>query len=148
MLENSFGLFAFLKKSKSRNETKRYVYLRITVDGKTKEISTKRIWDPNKWSHGAGRALGTKEDAKSLNAYLDALSAQVYQAKLKLIESGNAVTSENLKNLIVGKGNDRRTILREFAAHNSQMADLVGKDFVAATLRRYRTTYKYVGVAK
>lgn len=134
MLENSFGLFAFLKKSKSQKESRRYVYLRITVDGKSKEISTKRLWDPGKWSHEAGRAIGAKEDAKSLNAYLDALSAQIYQAKLKLIESGNVVTAENLKNLIVGKGDDRRTILKEFAEHNNQMAALVGKEFVAGTL--------------
>src|SRR5690606_30915438 len=97
-----------------------------------------------KWSHEAGRAIGAKEDAKSLNAYLDALSAQVYQAKLKLIESGNVVSAENLKNLIVGKGDDRRTILKEFAEHNNQMAALVGKEFVAGTLCRYRTTYNYV----
>lgn len=144
MLENSFGLFAFLKKPKNQKDNKRYVYLRITVDGKSKEISTKRLWDPGKWSHEAGRAIGAKEDAKSLNAYLDALSAQVYQAKLKLIESGNVVTAENLKNLIIGKGDDRRTILKEFAEHNNQMADLVGKEFVAGTLCRYRATYNYV----
>lgn len=61
-----------------------------------------------------------------------------------MIESGNVVTAENLKNLIVGKGDDRRTILKEFAEHNNQMAALVGKEFVAGTLCRYRTTYNYV----
>src|SRR5690606_27675047 len=43
-----------------------------------------------------------------------------------------------------GKGDDRRTILKEFAEHNNQMAALVGKEFVAGTLCRYRTTYNYV----
>lgn len=45
MLENSFGLTFFLKKSTKKNE--KYVYLRITVDGIPKEVSTKHKWDPD-----------------------------------------------------------------------------------------------------
>jgi hypothetical protein len=43
----------------------------FTVDGIPKELSLKRTWEKNRWNNGAGRASGTKEDAKSLNAYLD-----------------------------------------------------------------------------
>lgn len=41
MLEKSFGIFFFLKKLKTENvDGMRYVYLRITVDGISKEVST------------------------------------------------------------------------------------------------------------
>ena len=39
MLEKSFGLLYFLKNS--RNEPKKFIYLRITVDGRPVELSTK-----------------------------------------------------------------------------------------------------------
>ncbi|RKR84464.1 hypothetical protein BDD43_4702 [Mucilaginibacter gracilis] len=44
MLEKSFGLFFFLKQPKNQKSDVRYVYLRITVDGTSKELSTKRVW--------------------------------------------------------------------------------------------------------
>jgi hypothetical protein len=45
MLETSFGLFFFLKQPKNHKTDERYVYLRITVNGISKEISTKRVWN-------------------------------------------------------------------------------------------------------
>ncbi|MDG2430942.1 MAG: site-specific integrase, partial [Flavobacterium sp.] len=72
MLESSFGLVFFLKIP--RNESKiRVVYLRITVDGIPKETSTKRKWDISRWDQKLERAIGSKEDAKSLNFFLDSL---------------------------------------------------------------------------
>lgn len=61
MLEKSFGLYFFLKKTKNQDGT-RYVYLKITVDGDSKEISTKRLWHPSRWSKEAGNAAGKKEN--------------------------------------------------------------------------------------
>ncbi len=61
MLEKSFGIFFFLKKPKTENaDGIRYVYLRMTVDGISKEVSTKRLWHPAKWNAAAGKATGTK----------------------------------------------------------------------------------------
>lgn len=64
MLEKSFGLFFFLKQPKNQKRDVRYVYLRITVDGTSKELSTKRLWNADRWNQSSGRATGTKEDAK------------------------------------------------------------------------------------
>jgi len=54
MLEKSFGLYFFLKQSKNQKKGLRYVYLRITVDGKSVELSTKRLWPLEKWSVNTG----------------------------------------------------------------------------------------------
>ena len=57
MLETSFGLIFFLKRPNPElADGMRYVYCRVTVNGIPKDISTKRIWHPSKWSVGAGRA--------------------------------------------------------------------------------------------
>lgn len=144
MLENSFGLFFFLKKPKNQSESaERYVYLRITVDGIPKELSLKRTWTQERWNHSSGRAAGTKEDARSLNAYMDTISAKVYQAKAKLVEIGRPITAENLKNYVTGKSNERKTLLDVFREHNNQMKALLDKEFVYATLQRYNTTFDH-----
>ena len=143
MLENSFGLFFYLKTTKNQKEGLRYVYLRITVDGKYIDLSTKRLCSPNRWSAEAGRAIGNHEAARTLNAYLDTLTAKVFQARKMLIDDDKQVTAETLKNVLLGKSTERRTILEVFAHHNKQMEALVGKEFAPLTLRRYNTALEH-----
>ncbi len=143
MLEKSFGLFYYLKQSKNQKGSVRYIYLRITVDGQSKELSTKRTWDAEHWSQSSGRATGNKEDSKALNGYLDALCAKVYQAKKVLIESDKPITAENLKNVLNGEDGERRMILAIFKEHNAQMKALIGKEFAPATLTRYKTAHDH-----
>jgi site-specific recombinase XerD len=139
MLEKSFGLLFFLKQSKKQTN-ERYVYFRITVDGVSREISTKRIWLNDRWNQNLGRATGNKEDARSLNAYLGSIAAKVYQAKKSLIDMDKPVTAENLKNKLLGIGETRRMILEVFKDHNNRMASLVGKEYAPGTLKRYQIT--------
>jgi len=61
MLEKTFGLFFYLKQAKNQKDGLRYVYLRITVDGKPVEMSTKQLWSPARWNVDAGRALAKKK---------------------------------------------------------------------------------------
>ncbi|WP_229216511.1 Arm DNA-binding domain-containing protein [Dyadobacter sp. 3J3] len=139
MLEKSFGLLFYLKPAKNQKGTVRYVYLRITVEGKIVELSTKELWETKQWNSIAGRATGVKEDSKTLNAYLDMLTAKVHQAKKMLVEDDKEVTAEALKNILLGKSNEKRTILEVFQYHNEQMEALVGKEFAPLTLSRYKT---------
>lgn len=143
MLEKSFGLLFYLKPAKNQKGNVRYVYLRITVQGKVAELSTKKLWSTRHWNSIAGRATGNKEDTRTLNAYLDLLAAKVHQAKKMLIEDDIKVTAEALKNVLLGNSTETRTILEVFQYHNQQMAALVGKEFAPLTLSRYKTALEH-----
>jgi site-specific recombinase XerD len=80
MLEKTFGLLFYLKPARNQKGTVRYIYLRITVDGKVAELSTKKLWNTERWNSSVGRPAGNKEDAKTLNAYLDMLTAKEHTA--------------------------------------------------------------------
>ena len=129
MLEKSFGLLFFLKQPKNQKKGIRYVYLRITVDGISKELSTKRTWELDRWNQSSGRATGTKEDTRNLNTYLDALSAKVFQAKGILIEKGNAITAENLKSYVTGRDEGSKLVLVAFKEHNANMELLLNQEY-------------------
>lgn len=77
MLESSFGLTFFLKTPQKKTNM-RYIYLRITVDGISKETSTKRKWDTNRWDQKSERAIGNKEDARELNQFLSSFIIQLH----------------------------------------------------------------------
>lgn len=147
-MEKSFGLLFFLRKLKSSASKEHAVYMRLTVNGSTCEISTKRKCLSDKWNASLGRLEGKSDAAKELNGYLDALERKVYDAKRKLIEEDKEITSEAIKNVMVGVDTtqNRRMLLDIFAHHNEQMGALIGKDGAKGTLVNFNTTYKHTSI--
>jgi integrase len=139
MLEQSFGLLFFLKSTGSTAATVRHVYMRITVNGVAKELSTKMSWHPERWHQGSGRATGNREDARVLNHFLETLTAKVYEARTGLIHSGKTITAQGLKNLVTGKDQAAHSLLSAFRQHNEHIRQLVGREYAPATLTRFKT---------
>ncbi|WP_187263779.1 site-specific integrase [Pontibacter beigongshangensis] len=139
----NFSLLFYLKKPKNYQTGSVPVYLRITVAGKRAEVATGRECEPARWNAAAGRASGTKETVKSLNAYLDGLQAKVYEAHRQMMEEGADVTVESLKCRLTGKAERIRYLLEIFEDHNRKMAALVGDEFAPGTLERYTTSLSH-----
>jgi site-specific recombinase XerD len=142
MLEKSLGLMFFLKNPKNYEKGDKYIYLRITVDGVSKELSTKRDWDPARWHVRSGRALGTKEDAKTLNLMLDTIALKAQDARRILIAENKEITAQAIKNYLMGI-DDRKTILNVFNEHNVQVNSLVGKEYAWGTYDLFNRTFKH-----
>ena len=133
MLENSFGLIFFLKAA--RNESNiRIVYFRITVDGIPKEASTRRKWDSERWNQKTERATGTKEDAKSLNFFLDSLAMKIHEIKSEIMYTGKPITSQKIMDHVMGRMTPRAKVLEEFQKHNDELKALIGNGYTEATM--------------
>ncbi|NHA03240.1 site-specific integrase [Mucilaginibacter sp. HC2] len=137
MLEKTFGLLFFLKQPKNKGEDNRFIYLKITVDGKAVELSTKRRCEQSRWNARAGRAVGTKEATKELNQYLDSFEQQVFQVKRFLNDSERNVSAQGIKDILTGNVEKPKMILEIFRQHNDQMEALEGIDFATGTIERY-----------
>lgn len=100
MLENSFGVSFFLKSSKSQLK---FIYLRSTVDGISKETSTKRKVDLSKWNQKTERAIGNNEDARSRNYFLDSLASKInmFRSGMKGILDDNKWITAHLSNILI-----------------------------------------------
>lgn len=143
MLENSFGLIFFLKAS--RNESNiRIVYFRITVDGIPKEASTRRKWDSERWNQKTERATGTKEDAKSLNFFLDSLAMKIHEIKSEIMYTGKPITSQKIMDHVMGRMIPRAKVLEEFQKHNDELKALIGNGYTEATLERFNITKNHL----
>lgn len=143
MLESSFGL-AFFLKSPHKGSKIRAVYLRITVDGIPKETSTKRKWDSTRWDQKTERAIGTKEDAKSLNYFLDSLTFKIHEIKTEILYTGKPLTTEKVMDHVLGRVTPRDKVLEEFQKHNDQMTALLGKGYARGTLQRFTITKNHL----
>ena len=140
MLTKTFSLLFYLKKGRNYTEGKLSIYLRVTVDGQRFELATKRHCDPEKWNASTGRQNGTREEARSLNAYLETLQAKVFEVRRQMIESNAEITAEAVKNKLTGVSDKPILILEVFQLHNDQVEKLVGIDYALGTLKRYETS--------
>lgn len=143
MLESSFGLVFFMKIT-SNDRKIRTVYFRITVDGITKEASTKRKWEYLRWDQKTERAVGSKEDAKSLNFFLDALTLKINEIKTEMMYSGKLITAEKIMDHVLGKVTPKVKVLEEFQKHNNEMTALLGKGYAKGTLDRFTITKNHL----
>ncbi|WP_333863877.1 Arm DNA-binding domain-containing protein [Sphingobacterium sp.] len=75
----------FLKSPKNKRQVERLIYIRISVDGVAKQSSTKRKWGSKRWDQQDERAIGTKEDARELNFFLDSLTTKVNSYRTELL---------------------------------------------------------------
>ncbi|MGI8950813.1 MAG: Arm DNA-binding domain-containing protein [Chitinophagaceae bacterium] len=143
--EKSFGCFFYLKKQGKNLSGEIFIYLRITVDFSTAELSTKRKCFKANWNVKAGRVASKTDYAKNINAYLDTLQQKVFEAKRRLIELDHEVTPTNIKEIMLGKNiNKQRHMLIElFKRHNEHIKALVGRDYAQGTYQIFNRTLNH-----
>ena len=142
-MKTNCSLLFYLKKRSSYKSGPISIYLRITVDGERAELATGRKCEPSKWNSAAGRANGTKEVIKSLNAWLSSIEIRIYEIVRELSDSKEVVSAEVIKNKFLGKETTGRMFLEIFADHNKKIEALVGDEYAPGTLQRYETTLKH-----
>src|SRR5450432_121198 len=101
--KHSFSLLPFVREVKGSNGEFLAIYLRITVDGVRKEISTKSNTDVSKWNPAKGRIIGNTEDARVVNETIKSFEHRAREVYNRFIESGKLVTAECIKNEVLGQ---------------------------------------------
>lgn len=143
-MNKTFSLLFYVKKSKTRANGTAPIYLRITIDGKPREITTKRHIAPEKWNSIAQKVNGNTEEVRALNAYLKSLEQEVFETQHQLIKDKATVTTESLKNKLQGVDERKMLLVPIFEDHNRKVKELVGQDFAPGTLDRYEVTLRHV----
>lgn len=143
MFEKSFSLLFYLKRPKNYQSGSMPIYLRITINGIPKEISTKRECTHERWNPSSMRIIGTREESKTINSYLDFLQNKVHEVRRQLVECNQVITAESIKNALKGFDKKTKQILEVFKQHNDEMKNLIGKDYSFGTFQRYQTSFQH-----
>jgi len=143
-MKSNFHLLFYLRKQKNFKGGPMAIYMRITVNGKRADMSAGRECDPAKWNSQAGRAIGTKEETRALNNYLDSLQTKIRNAHQALIDTNQRITTEKLQNQFNGKAEKSRYLMQLFKVHNEKVKALIGNGFEANTLKGYNTSEKHL----
>lgn len=122
--------------------------MRITVDGQRVENNIRKSILPNLWDQSKERAKGTSAVAVDLNRFIQDARIRVHQIVTELQQTGAEINPQIVQQRFYGVGQVRkqeRTILQVIQEHNDEAKQLIGKDFVEITWRRYETMKRYLG---
>lgn len=143
-MNTNYSLIFYLKKMKNYVNGPKPIYMRITVAGERRELSTGRECDPIRWNSRINRAKGTKEEIRNLNVYLDALERKVEDVHVQLVKQEMDISAEVLMSKYLGKDVIRRFLMEVFQEHNLKMEALLGKGFQPNTLKGYKTSVSHL----
>ena len=143
-MNNAITVHTYLRASKTNAAGQQPLYIRITIQGKRSEFSTKTSLDPAQWNPKNSVMKGSSEEARTINSYLQSIKNKIAQTQVIMSYQAVEITLENFMNIYQGKTNERnRTIIPIFQEHNRKVKALIGKDYSAGTHERYQTALKH-----
>jgi site-specific recombinase XerD len=136
-----FSILFWLDKRRLKSPTDPApIFVRITIDGKRADISTKRNIVPNLWNSEKGLVKGQTNDARSINHYIEQIRTQLFEIYREMLAKHQLVTTEAIKNKYLGIDEKQHTLLGLVAYHNTEMKNTLEP----GTLKNYFTTEKYL----
>lgn len=87
---------------------------------------------------------GSKEDARTLNVYLEKVREGIRKIENDFLKNGRLLTALSIRNRFLGKDEVKKSVLEVFDKHNLDMEALVGIDYSTGTLKRFKTTRKHI----
>jgi site-specific recombinase XerD len=142
-MKTKITLHFYAKSTKANANGLLPIYVRLTVDGKRLEFSTKKFVEKSKWSSELSKMKGTTDEARSINSYLDLMKSKVLDAQMELLHRNEPLSIENFKNKLLGNEERQRMLVPIFQDHNNKIKELVGKEYAPGTLERYTTSLKH-----
>jgi site-specific recombinase XerD len=142
-MKTKITLHFYAKSTKSNSAGQFPIYVRLTVNGKRLEFSTKKFVQPSKWSTEMTKMTGQSEEARSLNEYLDLMKSKVFDIQMGLIHRNEEITIEVFKNILNGTKERQRLLVPIFEEHNNKIKDLIGIEYAPGTYERYKTSLKH-----
>ncbi|UKT63060.1 site-specific integrase [Pedobacter mucosus] len=143
-MKTNFSLLFHAKRPKNQQKRIVPIYVRITVAGLRSETTTGVNCDLDRWNPKTGRQIGSKEDAKNFNGYLDNIRAEIYQAHKSLSESTEEITAESIKCKWLGTESEIHTVMEAVKLHNQKMEALIGSGYALGTLKRFQVLERHV----
>lgn len=120
------------------------LYIRVTIDKKRKEFTTKKYIKPNQWDAKLTKVKGNTEEARSINSYLEQQKAKLTQIELFLTYQNIPITIDTFMNAFQGKSQEReRTLIPIFIEHNRKIKSLIGIEYSAGTHERYEVSLQH-----
>lgn len=137
---STFGLIFYTKKANENGECR--IYSRITINGKSVDLSTKKTVTKILWNATKGMARGTSKEALELNDYLEQFRSGLVDAYQEAVIQQKPLTPDNIRNAFLGQDEADHNFQDLFNYHNEHEKQVL----TYGTMKNYYTTQKYVSL--
>ena len=135
MERTSFAILFYVRDSRIRKDGTAAIEVSLTVNGERSFFSTgKRVCVQN-WDKSRQLVRGNSDEAKSINKFLSALKAKIYQKEAELLDRGFVITAELLRDAYFDKVESLKehSLMSVLEAHNAQCRSMVGTAIAKST---------------
>ena len=135
MVRSSFAILFFIRDSRVRKDGTTSIEVVLTVNGERCAFSTGKKVKSCNWDKNKQQVKGKDEEAQSLNNYLKAIKAKLYQKEAELLERGFIITADLLRDAYFDKVESikERSLFEVFEEHNQEQKKLIGNGVSKAT---------------
>ena len=136
MVRSSFAILFFIRDSRVRKDGTASIEVVLTVNGERCAFSTGKKVKSCNWDKTKQQVKGKDKEAQSLNNYLKAIRAKLYQKEAELLDRGFVITAELLRDAYFDKVESlkEKSLFEVFEEHNKEQEKLVGNGVSKATL--------------
>ena len=144
MVRSSFAILFFIRDSRVRKDGTTSIEVVLTVNGERCAFSTGKKVKSCNWDKNKQQVKGKDEEAQSLNSYLKAIKAKLYQKEAELLERGFVITADLLRDAYFDKVESikERSLFEVFEEHNQEQEKLIGNGVSKATYWVYVYTIR------
>jgi site-specific recombinase XerD len=134
----TFSISFFARKKKKQPE-QALLYVRITVNGQSLEISLKRTLPVTRWNQSAGKMLGTSMESQHINKKIDETKTLLYKAHDSLLKQDQVITAHLIKARFLGTDQQHHTLTHLLEYHHQ-----ISGALKYGTMKNYFTTENYL----
>lgn len=140
-MENQKYSVQFWLNHNRKKDDQSKLFIRIVIDGKRAEIATTHFISKDNWDNAKGRVKLKAKYAVLINGFLDHAANEIKKHFLLHATNGQSITSQQLKDLFLGKDEkiETKSLLDAFEYHKVKMEALINVGKVAkTTLAKYK----------
>lgn len=135
MQRSSFAILFFIRESRVRKDGTTSIEVVITINGERCSFSTGKKVKVTSWDKNKQLVKGKDEEVASLNNYLKAVKAKLYEKEAELLDRGFVITAQLLYDAYFDKVEclKEKSLLNVLEEHNAERKTMVGKTVAPAT---------------
>lgn len=138
------SILFFIKRKKLLRDGTASIFVRVTFNRLSAEVSTGKSVIPSHWVATKGRAKGRTLINKQINSFLDQMEYTLHDLTLQIQREGKQVSAKEILNRYkhLNAPKSETGILALYAEHNQELKELVGISMALATYKRHETSLK------
>ena len=119
------------------------IFCKLSLGENKKPFSTGLFIRPDQWDKMSQRVKGAEDYNKLINNKLSEIEAQFIRIEKQLYDEGKDITLAEVYSRYLGK-TDEKSLCMVFEERISRMESLVGTEYTASTLQKFKEVYAHV----